>query len=196
MCDYSLHAHRNRLAVEGETLVTCRFPGGSMGMATKENATAFQNTPWNSHVATPLVAVCIPPGSQLLLEDIPVRLRKEFLVKDSEFVTFTQLGYEAYTHRDGVRFENGREVLLQRLNEDQRIIVLSLAAVETEQEQPFLRVTEGQQSRTTVLQNLVNFVASLFGRKRAPAQTAAPRRVSVVTSSRRTGRARVGVQGD
>lgn len=197
MCDYSLHAHTNRLAVVGETLATCRFPGGSMGMATQENVTAFQNTPWNSHAATPLVAVCIPPGSQLLLEDIPARLRHEFSIGEREFVTFTQLGYEAYTHRDGVRFENGREVLLQRLNENQRIRVLSLVAVETPQERlKPQRATEAHHSRPTVLQKLVNFVTSLFGKEKVPPQTAAPQPVSVVTSSRRTGRVHAGVQGD
>jgi hypothetical protein len=33
MCDYSLHGLPNRLAVEGEGLVTYRFPTGSGGLA-------------------------------------------------------------------------------------------------------------------------------------------------------------------
>ncbi len=33
MCDYSLMAIRNRLAVEQEDLVAHRFPTGSMGLA-------------------------------------------------------------------------------------------------------------------------------------------------------------------
>ena len=33
MCDYSLHAVPNRLAVEGEELVTFRFPTSSIGLA-------------------------------------------------------------------------------------------------------------------------------------------------------------------
>jgi len=79
------------------------------------------------HDSKTLVAVCIPPGAQLVLENIPARLQQELNVSDTEFVTFTQLGIEAYTHRDAVRFENGREILLQRLNENQRARVLSLA---------------------------------------------------------------------
>jgi hypothetical protein len=33
MCDYSLQGGPNRLAVEGEQLVTYRFPTGSVGLA-------------------------------------------------------------------------------------------------------------------------------------------------------------------
>src|ERR1035438_785449 len=33
MCDYSLYEFPNRLAREGEELVTYRFPSGSMGLA-------------------------------------------------------------------------------------------------------------------------------------------------------------------
>ncbi|MBL8029938.1 MAG: hypothetical protein JNN11_01690 [Candidatus Doudnabacteria bacterium] len=128
MCDYSLHAHKNRLANEGETLVTVRFPGGSMGMVSSGDP-AFRDVveQGNNHSAHMLCAVCIPPGAQLMLEDIPVRLRKEFAVRETELVTFTQLGVDAYIHRDGVRFDNGRELLLQRLNENQCVRVLSLA---------------------------------------------------------------------
>lgn len=132
MCDYSLHAHANRLAAEGETLITTRFPGGSMGLASP--CEVQQQAAWDRPDAKPLVAVCIPPGAQLMLEDIPARLRQEFSIGDTEFVTFTQLGFEAYTHRDGVRFENGREVLLQRLNENQRVRILSLANAVERQE--------------------------------------------------------------
>lgn len=127
MCDYSLHAHPNRLAVEGETLITTRFPGGSMGLASQSDLP--RTATWDNPDTKPLCAVCIPPGAQLLIEDIPARLKQEFSVSDAEFVTFTQLGFEAYTHRDGIRFENGKEVLLQRLNENQRVRVMSLANI-------------------------------------------------------------------
>jgi hypothetical protein len=134
MCDYSLHAHANRLAAEGETLITTRFPGGSMGLAAPCEARQQQQAAWDRPDAKPLVAVCIPPGAQLLLEDIPARLRQEFSIRETELVTFTQLGFEAYTHRDGVRLENGRELLLQRLNENQRVRILSLANAAERQE--------------------------------------------------------------
>jgi hypothetical protein len=137
MCDYSLHAHPNRLAAEGETLISTRFPGGSMGF-TSPTETPCTVSADRHHDAKTLVAVCIPPGAQLVLENIPARLQQELSVSDTEFVTFTQLGLEAYTHRDAVRFENGREILLQRLNENQRARVLSLAnAAPRELEEPF-----------------------------------------------------------
>jgi hypothetical protein len=136
MCDYSLHAHPNRLAAEGETLISTRFPGGSMGFTTPSETPCTVSAD-RHHDAKTLVAVCIPPGAQLVLENIPARLQQELSVSDTEFVTFTQLGLEAYTHRDAVRFENGREILLQRLNENQRARVLSLAdAAPRELEEP------------------------------------------------------------
>lgn len=150
MCDYSLHAHANRLAAEGETVVTTRFPGGSMGLATPCEAQLHQQAAWDRTDMKPLVAVCIPPGAQLMLEDIPVRLRQEFSVGETEFVTFTQLGFEAYTHRDGIRFENGREVLLQRLNENQRVRILSLANAVERQE---VRATSRRAANTPELVN-------------------------------------------
>jgi hypothetical protein len=45
-------------------------------------------------------------------------------------VTFTQLTAQPYAYRDAVRFSNGREVLLQKLEPGQRAIVLSLALAE------------------------------------------------------------------
>ena len=47
MCDYSLMAVPNRLAQEGEELVTHRFPTGSLGLASPANL---------KHVACPPAA--------------------------------------------------------------------------------------------------------------------------------------------
>jgi hypothetical protein len=147
MCDYSLHAHPNRLAAEGETLAVTRFIGGSKGFASvheiqcrKEIEAARPKFEWSwewirswrQRVAPkePLTAVCIPPGAQLLLEGIPQSLRDSLGVSESEHVTFTQLGFDSYAYRDAVRFRNGREILIQRLADDQRAIVLSLGGDE------------------------------------------------------------------
>jgi hypothetical protein len=46
----------------------------------------------------------------------------------------TQQSAEAYQYRDAVRFQNGREVLLQRLRCGQRVNVLSLSSSEFEGE--------------------------------------------------------------
>jgi hypothetical protein len=76
------------------------------------------------------VAVCIPPGARLLLGDIPEDVQKSFGVGGSEEVTFTQLTATPNRYRDAVRFKNGREILLQRLNQGQRVRVLQLSLVE------------------------------------------------------------------
>jgi len=124
MCDYSLHAHPNRLAAEGETLVATRFSGGSMGFASPEELRS--RSAWDIQEGK-LTAVCVPPGARLLLDGIPQQMQQELGVTETEIVTFTQLGYEAFTHRDAVRFDNGREIRLQLLRENQRAIVLSLS---------------------------------------------------------------------
>jgi hypothetical protein len=66
----------------------------------------------------------------LLLSDIAEDVRKSFAVGASEEVTFTQLTATANTYRDAVRFANGREMLLQRLNKGQRVRVLQLSFAE------------------------------------------------------------------
>jgi len=45
-----------------------------------------------------------------------------------EEVTFMQQSAEAYQYRDAVRFQNGHEILLQRLCCGQQVEVLSLAS--------------------------------------------------------------------
>ena len=141
MCDYSLMAFPNRLAVSGESLVVHRFPTNSLGLISPlvesaPNDSASQHASlWSAIVGyfknrstKPIVAVCIPPGSKLLLHDIPATLRDAFQVGPLEEVTFTQLSANAYTYRDAVRFSNGRELALQHLIVGQRVNVLSIAA--------------------------------------------------------------------
>ncbi|MCC6589266.1 MAG: hypothetical protein IT168_21390 [Bryobacterales bacterium] len=145
MCDYSLHAQPNRLANEGERLVLYKFTGGSMGFVAQGELETYKSAVarpkfqlnWNSvkeYMRTwtarqgkcPLTAVCIPPGARLHLEDIAPHVQRDFGVSKDEYVTFTQLGCEAYTYRDAVRFNNGKQLLLQRLAENQCATVLSM----------------------------------------------------------------------
>ena len=116
MCDYSLAGVPNRLAVEGEQLVVHRFSTGSVGLASPCSSLSSKETP----------AVCIPPGARLRLRDIPQALRLG--LNATKEVTFVQLSAEAYQYRDAVRFQNGREILLQRLGCGQQVEVLSLAS--------------------------------------------------------------------
>ena len=144
MCDYSLHLFPNRLGVEGEELVVHRFGGASLGLASPsdlpvpQSATPcgvrsrwarikswFQRPLWEAEKRVP--AVCVPPGSRLILQDIPKTLQRELGVDETEHVTFTQISAEVNTYRDAIRFRNGRQLLLQRLREGQRIAIVSLS---------------------------------------------------------------------
>jgi hypothetical protein len=127
----------NRLAREGEDLVVHEFRTGSRGLTPYTSVT---NTDTQTrygfvkrlfgNLEPERVAVCIPPGARLLLSDIAEDVRKSFAVGASEEVTFTQLTATANTYRDAVRFANGREMLLQRLNKGQRVRVLQLSFAE------------------------------------------------------------------
>lgn len=112
MCDYSLYSLRNRLATEREELVVHRFETCSVGLASPSDLTT---------------AVCIPPGAHLILRDIPERLKTDFELRSEEEVVFEQRSLDAHVHRDVVRFGNGRQLTLQRLQEGQRVAVTSLA---------------------------------------------------------------------
>ena len=125
MCDYSLAGVPNRLAVEGELLVVHRFPTGSVGLSSPcSQPLSTCSQPLSKGTA----AVCIPPGARLRLRDIPEALQLRFGLNATEEITFVQLSAEAYQYRDAVRFQDGREILLQRLSCGQQVEVLSLAS--------------------------------------------------------------------
>ena len=145
MCDYSLQGLPNRLAAEGEELATHRFLTGTIGFTSPHEARAIAEARaaqkrsgfwaaikdlFSVETGPTATAVCIPPGARLSLQDIPERLQREFDVGPNEEVTFTQLTAQPYAYRDAVRFDNGREVLLQKLEPGQRAVVLSLALAE------------------------------------------------------------------
>ena len=82
-------------------------------------------------------AVCIPPGARLLVQDIPAKLQRECgFLEEVEEAVFTQVTAVVNTFRDAVRFQNGVEVLLQRLDEGQRIRVLDLSSAEEQETVP------------------------------------------------------------
>jgi hypothetical protein len=67
----------------------------------------------------------------LLLRDIPEKLQRALaLESDVQKVVFTEIGTSGF--RDAVRFESGKELLLQRLTEGQRVDVLALSSGEDE----------------------------------------------------------------
>jgi hypothetical protein len=148
MCDYSLHAVPNRLAVGGEELVTYRFPTRSIGLASplelqratlmkQECAQAYKS--WWQAVKSflkplpelPITAVCIPPGARLVISDIPDALREQLTVEAREDVIFTQRSASEWEYRDAVRFRDGRELGLQQLPTGLRVRVISVEGSET-----------------------------------------------------------------
>lgn len=120
MCDYSLAGVHTRLAATGDQLTVHRFPSGSLGMVSVRRRLREILFP------SMAVAVCIPPGARLLLQNIPPALQHQLGVSSTEEVTFTQRTWEAYVHRDSVRFANGKEISLQQLRSGQRATVLSV----------------------------------------------------------------------
>jgi hypothetical protein len=165
MCDYSLMNVPNRLANEGEELVTHRFPTGALGLASPSDLPrpqaggreAFGSWAWFKQLFSlqqgpAIAAVCIPPGSRLLLRDIPHNLQKCWHVRETEEVTFTQVTAAAATFRDAVRFKNGCQALFQELSEGQSVRVLDMSLREPEDrlelEEQALRMVRTGRSRT------------------------------------------------
>jgi hypothetical protein len=124
MCDYSLTGMPNRLAEEGEVLVTYRFSTGSLGLASP------------SDLCKTVAAVCIPPGARLILQDIPTLLQHDLDVGPAEEVTFTQLTASENAYRDAIRFRNGQQILLQKLQEGQRVKVCDLSSTQAFERTP------------------------------------------------------------
>jgi hypothetical protein len=144
MCDYSLMEFPNRLAVEGEVLVVHRFRSGSMGLASLADCQPPQpsgekRTFWaavKDLFCVPegpcVTAVCVPPGARLILHDVSKLLQKSFAVGPDEEVCFTQVSDIINAHRDAIRFRTGHTLLLQKLEEGQRVEVIDLSSSEAE----------------------------------------------------------------
>ena len=101
MCDYSLELYRSRPAVHGEQYRLHRFRTGTLGFADPANCTT---------------AVCMPTGARLQLQGLDESLQFSLGVGADEQVTMICLPFRGNTHRDGIRFANGRELLLQYIN--------------------------------------------------------------------------------
>ena len=99
MCDYSLEAYRSQPAAVDERYVLVRFPSGSKGFTTDPGC---------------MTAVCMMADTTMRLEGIAPELQLALGVGETEEVTMTRLDIGPY--RDAVRFANGQEVVLQRLN--------------------------------------------------------------------------------
>ncbi len=128
MCDYSLHAVATRPAKVGDKLITSAF---------KESLTRGF-----SAVGEPEVAVCLLPGTELGFE-AEVRWQYAWLQtlfsKQGRWNTghtvgvFRQIHVDnPHTHHDAIEFPDGRIVLLTRLRQGQRAVVIQLPVRATE----------------------------------------------------------------
>lgn len=141
MCDYSLFGLPNRLAVEGETLEAFRFPSGSIGLVSPRERGGTAGQPRKMNLRSVLkdfirnlalpdqkpMVVCVPPGSELVVREIPAGLRKLHGVSAEECVRFTQTSFAVSAYRDAIQFRNGVTVGLQELPEGLQVEVLSLS---------------------------------------------------------------------
>jgi hypothetical protein len=144
MCDYSLHGLPNRLAIEGEQLVTHRFSTRSIGLASPRDIVATEyvqqqgdsRSSWLSVLKrcipsrnkAVVPAVCIPPGARLRMYTSPSHSLRSMGVRPIEEVTFVQATATPFQYRDGIELRNGLRILLQVLPEGVRFDVLSTDA--------------------------------------------------------------------
>lgn len=138
MCDYSLRTIQNRVAKEGERLVSHRFENGTLGFASVSDVEEWRRVTdgeisgfWSTmkdwllpRRARRLPAVCIPPGTQLLLSEVPPRTQTALGLGSSELVTISELSNQSYSYRDALLLPNGTRVLLQDLPEGLHAFVL------------------------------------------------------------------------
>ena len=112
MCDYSLESYLSRPAEEGEKLTLERFPSGSMGFTTGPACD---------------LAVCVPTDTHMLLQGIGETVREACGVGAVEEVVMTRL--EGGPYKDAVRFSNGTEILLQRLDRGLTAVIVGFPEV-------------------------------------------------------------------
>jgi hypothetical protein len=119
-----------RLAIEGEVLITYRFHTGWIGLASPVEIAAAnriegRRSLWSAWMR--LLEIClqpdrtpsvrVSPGTHLRVNPVPNEIAVEYAVGTIEDVTFVHLAGSGCLHRDAIRFGNGRHVLLQRFRE-------------------------------------------------------------------------------
>lgn len=119
MCDYSLHCVETRPAKVGDLLVSSSFPG----TATRGFTAAGE----------PNVAICVLPGTELAFErEVEWERFFRFLparTTGHKVARFRQVdAQKPAIHHDALEFPGGEVILLTRLREGQRAVVLQLPA--------------------------------------------------------------------
>jgi hypothetical protein len=141
MCDYSIRHVAARPAKVGDKLVTTSFD--------KPEDRGF------AAIGEPGVAVCLLPGTELALENVPeydhafgryfpsLRSRKTGGHKVARFrqVNMNTVG----VHHDALEFPNGKKVLVARLLPGQHATVLQLPAIPDPAGRPEAQVENAQE---------------------------------------------------
>jgi hypothetical protein len=141
MCDYSLYAIPNRLAEEGERVVLHKFDTGTIGFASVLDTPQKQirmESRWETFCSgmkaffmlrscPGVPAVCMPPGTRLMLCDAPFHLQRQHGLRCGDTVTVTEISTQSYAYRDALILPNGKCVLLQELPEGIEAVVLETA---------------------------------------------------------------------
>jgi hypothetical protein len=150
MCDYPPRSIRNRLAETGEDLVLHKFETGSFGFASAVDLQECEskNEKTSSGIwavmkdwlllpqhSARVPAICVPPGAQLLLSDIPASVQASLYIRSSEIAVFTELHARHYRFRDALLLPNATRVLLQDLPEGLHALVLSMSSDTCSKEQ-------------------------------------------------------------
>ncbi len=123
MCDYSLQFIASRPAVVGDELVSTKFTNAITG--------GF------AAAAEPGVAVCLLPGTEVAF-DKEVEYEHGFFPNlrrakklDGTVARFRHVNADQpYVHHDALEFPDGQVVLVTRLCEGQRAVVLQLPAAQ------------------------------------------------------------------
>lgn len=137
MCDYSLMHVPNRLARNGDELITHRFRSGTLGLVSQQdkNRPIIAKRPgfWerlfgmDDFPPPELCAVCVPPGAKLRIENGRITIgafqQLDFPVME---VVFTQSAMEENIHRDGFVTMDGVFISLQEIEPGAKVTVLSL----------------------------------------------------------------------
>src|SRR5580704_2563302 len=143
MCDYSLFEFPNRLAREGEELVTYRFRLGSLGLVSPvelKNAqrkasvkriwwtvrSLFELSTYPSGDQPSVCAICVPPGARLILKDTSPLMQRDLGIGPEEGRKFIETSIDVLRHRDAIQLAKGCVISLQNLIEGQRVKIVSL----------------------------------------------------------------------
>lgn len=129
MCDYSLHNVPSRDAVRNDKVVTTSFHG--------------TYTCGFGDVATPALAVCLKPGTELRFRNNIRYWRPRLFLWDKDVATkwmtarFRQVNlFERHAHHDAIELPDGTVILLTNLVGGQQADVLQLPSPQVAEEAP------------------------------------------------------------